>query len=812
MKTVWFFLLVPLLLWGAEPSEPAVTPAEPEPAVTPDYFTPDEVSGAGARLQNALAEINASLTPSASVVETETSLPAYIDSLKAMRKDDEPSSLEAHSIKRLAHMSEQAKLYKSELKKYEETLQAQVDTHNRVIERLKGLNTRWNATLENAKSEKAPDAIVERITSSLALIATTRDTAKHSYDKVLTYTDMVVEEDRQISLYIDTLDKTRAQLESRLFVKDSDPLFTALSEHSLRPSAFIDAVGESFREIYRTSTLFYRGNMDRVYLHVFLTLLVLATMLFLYIKERRGTLFVKRDDKVRSSLFFVQSPLAATVILSILMIAATYPERPYSVTYVNMLIASGALLAIIYKIADIRLFRFALLLVALFALGGLLKMMIGFELEIRLLWCVESLVMLAALATLLRPGSFIYSFTLGRWQLFLIKLGMVALFLLAVGLIANLVGWYHLAQKLTYATLISLTLYMAFSIVARVLGGMIVMFVRRRSLASKHLLDAYADQITGHLTFITNAFLMLYWIYLVLKQFEISGFLQKQFTAMMTLSWQVGSVTLSLGALIDFAVLLAVTIFLTRFIQILLDLELFSRYELPRGIPAAIQMLIRYLIITIGVLLALSSLGINMSDLSLIAGALGVGIGFGLRNIMANFVSGILMVFERPVQLGDVVEVDRIFGDVQRIGVRATTIKTYDGSEVIVPNADFITKEVTNWTLSSKLRRVKMAYKVAFGNNPRDVITIIQQVIAAHPDIKEEPAPKVLFEGYGDYYLEFMVYFWVEERLLDVKSETAIAIYEALNEAGIAMPVPLQDVRYTPTPPHSSSEDSASTR
>lgn len=146
----------------------------------------------------------------------------------------------------------------------------------------------------------------------------------------------------------------------------------------------------------------------------------------------------------------------------------------------------------------------------------------------------------------------------------------------------------------------------------------------------------------------------------------------------------------------------------------------------------------------------------------------------------------------------------------QRIGVRATTIKTYDGSEVIVPNADFITKEVTNWTLSSKLRRVKMAYKVAFGNNPRDVIAIIHNVIATHPDIKSDPAPKVLFEGYGDYYLEFMVYFWVEERLLDIKSETAIAIYEALSAAGVSMPVPVQNVRYTDA--QNASSDSASTR
>jgi small-conductance mechanosensitive channel len=115
---------------------------------------------------------------------------------------------------------------------------------------------------------------------------------------------------------------------------------------------------------------------------------------------------------------------------------------------------------------------------------------------------------------------------------------------------------------------------------------------------------------------------------------------------------------------------------------------------------------------------------------------------------------------------------------------------------VIVPNADFITKEVTNWTLTSKSRRIKMQYKVAFGNDPRKVIEIIKEAIEKHPDIRKDPPPKILFEGYGDYYLEFTVYFWVDGRLLDIKSETALNIYEALTEAGIEMPVPFSRVTY----------------
>lgn len=807
-------LLLPLLMLAADPQPAPESADQTEQVVqeTKRFYTPDEVSEASVALNQELLEINASLTPSAEVVEMEASLPAYIDALVSMRKGIDTENLESASIKRLTRGLEQSKVFVDELGKYEEVLQERVDIHNNAGQRLKSLEAFWVATLQNATAETAPEAIVERINNTLVDIATMRDAIKRSYDNVLTYTDMVVTERQKMAALMKTVGDTRSRLEVRLFVKDSEPLLDAMGDYTFDLPAFANAGVGTLSDIRRTFFVFYKNNIDRLYIHALLTFAILGLMLYLFVRERRGTLFVKRDAKVRGSMFFVRSPIAATTILSVMMIAAIYPDRPVATTYANVMIALAALLLIIYRIADRTMFRYALLLGTLFAVGGLLNQTIGFELDIRLLWFVITVIMLLAMYTLFRPGGVLTRYTLGKVMRFIARFGPVALFLLGISLVANLFGFYHLAHKLVHATLISATILMAFSIVGMVFNGLITMFVRRRSLESKHLLESYALQIENNLKFIVNGFLVVYWIYLVLKQFEISYFIKERYETLMALSWRIGDVTLSVGSMVDFFIVLIVTSFLTRFVRIILDLEVFSRFDMPRGVPTAIQMMIRYLIITIGILLALSVLGIRMSDLSLIAGALGVGIGFGLRNIMANFVSGILMIFERPVQLGDVVEVDKIFGDVHRIGVRATTIKTYDGSEVIVPNADFITKEVTNWTLSSKLRRVKTAYKVAFGNNPREVIAIMQGVVASHPDIKDDPAPKVLFEGYGDYYLEFTVYFWVEERLLDIKSETAIAIYEALSEAGIRMPVPISSVRYEGSVPaevrkgHSESE------
>ncbi len=802
MKHLLFFL-IPFILWATDP-EPTVNETKPdakEQSVQKHFYAPDEVSEAGITLKNELADINASLVPSKEVADTEAALPAYIEALEAMRSKIADSGLHDVSIKALTRGLEQAQVYADELDGYEKTLQDEIDVHKHAIEKLKAVEDIWVATLQNAVSENAPDAIVERINKTLVNIALVRDTAKHSYDKVLTFMDMAVAEHQKLETVMKEARQQRTDLESRLFVRDSEPLMDALMQSHFEVGAFLTALGRTFNDIRQTYFAFYKNNRDSFALHLVATLFILSVMLYLYIKERRGTLFIKYDDSIRGSLSFVRSPVAATVVLSVLIIAAIYPERPAAVAYFNVLIALMALLCIIYRSADRKLMGYAFLLAVMFAIGDLVNQVIGFEAEIRLIWFILTLVLMLALFTIFRPGGLLEHYEPKRWLKLVLRLGPLAIFLLAVSLLANLFGYYHLSHKLSNATLISLTIFMAFGVIAMVLGGLITMFVRRRSLESKHLLESYALQIENNLKFIVNGFLVLYWLYLVFKQFEISNFVAEWFAELMAMSWQIGDVTISVGSLVDFIIVLVLTTFLTRFVRIVLDLELFSRYEFPRGVPTAIQMMIRYLIIGVGILLALSVLGIKMSDLSLLAGALGVGIGFGLRNIMANFVSGLLMIFERPVQLGDVVEVDEVFGDVQRIGVRATTIKTYDGSEVIVPNADFITKEVINWTLSSKLRRIKMAYKVAFGNDPKEVIEIIKGVLLKHSDVKGDPEPKVLFEGYGDYYLEFTVYFWVEDRLLDIKSETAIDIYEALSEAGVRMPVP--QVRYENNPlPH----------
>ncbi len=807
MKKLLLLFLIPLVLAAAEAPatapEPLSAPAENVEKETEQktYYTPEEVSEAGSGVVEELEEINASLQPSKEMAQIEASLPAYIESLESMRKEVDSKRLETLSIKELTRAYEQAAVYRDELERYREMFDKRVELHTRTLERLKALESLWISTLQYAVAENAPRAIEQRIKETLVRIATMRESVKRSFDRVLTYQDMVVAENQKIRRSMEKIATAKEELSTRLFVRDSEPLTQMIAEGEFRWKAYAATLWQTIRSMPNTFYLFYTGDMDRLYIHFFLILFFGGLIFYLRYRDRKGELFVLRDEKVRGSVIFVHNPLAATVVLAVLLVGAVYPERPAAVVVMNVIVAMAALIVIIRKLVDKKVLPYVYIIMGLYVVGALQDLIIGFEPETRLIWFLISVILFAVIFQVVRRGDYSHWEALGRWRAIVSKFLPAVLLLLAVSIFGNLGGMYNLSHRLVLATLVSLILFVGFTVISMVFGGLIVMVVRRRALESSRLIDSYAAQIERQLKFIVNLFLIVYWFYLVLHSFGVIYLIEDAFGEFLALQWDIGNLHFSMAAIFNFFFVLTVTVFLTRFIRIFLDLEVFSRYRFPRGVPTAIQMITRYTVITIGVIVALHALGIELSDLSLLAGALGVGIGFGLRNIMANFISGIIMVFERPVQEGDVVQVDQTFGDVLKIGVRATTIKTYDGSEVIVPNADFVTKEVINWTLSSKHRRVKMAYKVAFGNNPKEVIDIIRRVIESHPDVKEDPEPKVLFEGYGDYFLEFTVYFWVDERLLDVKSETAIAIYEALNEAGVKMPVPLSNVRYEGPPP-----------
>jgi len=259
----------------------------------------------------------------------------------------------------------------------------------------------------------------------------------------------------------------------------------------------------------------------------------------------------------------------------------------------------------------------------------------------------------------------------------------------------------------------------------------------------------------------------------------------------------IDEVHFTLGGALSVVLILLLGYFLANAFTFLLRKVVLPKLPLNRGVPYAISTIAYYVLLLLVALAALFATGVELNKFTVLTGALGVGLGFGLQNIVNNFVSGLILLFERPIHVGDTVEVGGLVGIVKRIGARSSTILTFQGAEVIVPNSNLISNQVINWTLSSQWRRVDVLVGVAFGTDPERVIKLLVGVAESHPGVLRERPPMAFFLGFGDSTLRFELRFWSAEQdtWFQLQSDVTVAVAKALKEAGIEIPFPQRDLR-----------------
>jgi len=296
--------------------------------------------------------------------------------------------------------------------------------------------------------------------------------------------------------------------------------------------------------------------------------------------------------------------------------------------------------------------------------------------------------------------------------------------------------------------------------------------------------------------YLLNVFVSIFWVGLILKNFRVSESLYNGILSIFTYKISIGSASFSLDDFVIFFVVIYASIVLSKLIRIVLQEDVLNRLSLSKGLPNTIAMLVRYSLITAGFILAISAAGIPVDKLTIIIGAMSVGIGFGLQNIFNNLVSGLILLFERPIQLGDTVQVGQLTGNVQTIGLRSSNIKTFDGAEVIVPNGQLISNEVINWTLSDQKRRIEIIVGVTYNSDPPMVRDLLNQILVNHPDVLMEPLPAVFFNGFGESSLDFVLLFWIGDynNGRRIKSEVLFSIFEMLKANNIEIPFPQRDL------------------
>ncbi len=238
-------------------------------------------------------------------------------------------------------------------------------------------------------------------------------------------------------------------------------------------------------------------------------------------------------------------------------------------------------------------------------------------------------------------------------------------------------------------------------------------------------------------------------------------------------------------------------VFLSKRLSNILTKRILNRYINDSGVTDSIGTIFRYSIIVIGFITIFQSAGFDLSTLGLLAGALGVGIGFGLQNVTNNFISGIIILFERPIKVGDRIEVGDINGDVYSISMRSTTVITNDNISVIVPNSEFINSQVINWSHNDRKVRFRYPVGVSYKEDPEKVREIVLAVAKENPGVLDDPETSFWFEGYGDSSINFVLGVWTSQYIQRpgvLRSQLYYAIFKKFAENNIEIPFPQRDL------------------
>lgn len=592
------------------------------------------------------------------------------------------------------------------------------------------------------------------------------------------------------------VDDAIAYTDRRLFRRDAPPLWRVDDAGALRQDVAA-SLGREVESENRFVAQYAAADLGNQRLLYGLQLLLLPCLLWVAWRHRRRGLDPTSPSATDAELRVIRRPFSTWVLLSMIGVLVFEPNAPLFVHQLAMLVALVPVLRLMPQQGRRLLGPWPYLATAFYLLQRLAVLLMASAYLYRLYYLALAMLALAATGWLLwRSRGQRFAGVAGRAGRLVHGLAWVAVAMLLASMVANVLGNVSLAEMLTTGIIESgyfaLVLYAAVT----VLDTLLRRLGARREVRRLWLMRRHGGNLLDALSRWARVAALAGWVVYTMIRFRLFRPVYDTGKAIITHRFEYGELSISLGHVLVFCIGVVVAVWIARTLRALLREEVLPRLSLPRGVDNSIASLSYYVLLLLGLLAALSAAGFKIGQLAFMFGALGVGVGLGLQDVVKNFVSGLILMFERPVKPGDAVDISGTAGRVRTIGMRATTLRTFEGADVVVPNGMLLSDKVTNWTLVDQNRRVDVDLGVAYGSDVTRVMQLLQETTRSTPGIADDPAPAVLFTGFGASSLDFAIRAWTQrfDEWSTIRSDLMTRLHAALDDASIEIPFPQQDL------------------
>lgn len=708
-------------------------------------------------------------------------------------KDSLVVSLEEMNVREITQIGQRARLYITDLKQSQKRISDKSLVLEAMLNRLSIDQKRWLLTLSSIPDEEQYESRIEQIGRALTKTDSMMTILHGDLALVQVEQDRFSEKQNNLKTVEERVAKRNTELSVTLLTRGEQSFFKALK--NLGDTALIPNHLDHMHRALKNDTEILKAEYGATLILLGILFFVVLGFAYWYRRHFASLVSVDQFEIAEIHLALVYSPLLTISFILGLTIRFALSGLPQTYMDINLMIFMIPLTIIV-----IRQFGQSVKLWFIF-----LMILYVFTFVYELIYFPDILQRVALLGFSMAGLALVTHFLVRQPRaenlrvayaslVFNVLMGFFALLLL-IAIVANLVGAFRLAEFLTLLPIQIIVLAVAVLVTIKVFDAIIFLFLSSKFAQQSHYIaEGFAD-IYKKVARVIEVLMWFFFLSASLNIFRVKDVVFKWFRELFTDEIKIGETNVTLEKVFIFILVIWLSVFISRIMSRVLEKDVFTRVKTAKGMPSTIVMMLRIILISAGLFLGAKASGMQMTNISIVLGAFSVGIGFGLQNIFNNMVSGFILAFERPIKVGDVVQVGELVGEVKSIGLRASTIKAYDGAEVVVPNGNLVSNEMINWTLSDSNRRMDIRVGVAYGTDPDLVLGVLEEAATSHTGIRKKPPARAYFIGFGDSSLDFRLLAWAHiDVRLSVESEIRLAINQKLKEAKIEIPFPQTDL------------------